>query len=281
VPEAAAQAPARPKPQELWRQFPLNDARSKKQAPAQPSSTPRVAPSTPRSPADEGGDGSLPTVQIAAIVLAMGLLLMLTTAVLAYATRGEFGLDSRRLRRLPRGLWPSGAARDAIGRVRYRLDSLVSRFRERAVPADTDTGTEAGPLSALDEALEAYLASRVWERTEDEELELLKAKLAVRAASAGRPADQELEILKAKRGQPGGRVEAERPDEVETLKAKLAGKDAREDQTTTQNELEAKSVERGATAANRPRRQPASSRTSNASRWPTGREGGRDGSRHR
>jgi hypothetical protein len=245
VPEAVAQPPDRPRPQELWRQFPLD---------SEPSKAGLETPSTSRNRAEEGGDGSLPTVQIAAIVLAMGLLLMITTGVLAYATRGELQIGMRSIRRMRTRSWRYSVAADAPaarGR-RERLGSLASNLRDRAVRAGKESGANA--LSAVQEALDAYLASRAKAResTPVEELERLKVKLDVHAASASGPAAQELEILKVKLGKTG--VAGERPGEVETLKAKLAGKRvAKAGETTTRNAPEAKSVERGAPPKNRSR----------------------------
>jgi hypothetical protein len=265
VPKAVAQAPARPEPGELWQQFPLDNAPSDKQAPAERGSAPQVSPPTSRSPAGEGRDGSLPTVQIAAIVLVLtiGLVLMLTTGMVAYATRGqlELGIGGVR-RRLGRFRQSVDAARRAgigerqLGVASRRLMSaavarlremraMVSNVRERAVSAHTES--TPNELAALKETLDTYLTSRTGESTADEQLERLKSKLDVHPVSTSSPAEDELEILKAKRGK--------RPDEVETLKAKLTGHAAAtEGETTTPNVLQTKSVERGAPPKTLPRK---------------------------
>jgi hypothetical protein len=253
VPKAVAQAPARPEPQELWRQFPLDSAPSNSEAPAGRGSAPPVSPSTSRRTAEEGRDGSLSTVQIAAIVLTVAFLLMLTTAVLAYATRARFEFDLGALRNRFRGFSRSRAAPRALRArgPRYELRRIASNMRERILPADPQS--TANEVAALEEALDAYLAGRAEERTADEELETLKAKLDVDSASASSPAEQELEILRAKRRKPGDTVDVERADEVETLKAKLAGNAVTtEGETATRNVLEATSTERGATPKKRP-----------------------------
>jgi hypothetical protein len=222
VDQAAAQAPARPAPQELWRQFPLDDAPSKSDARAE------------RAASEQGRDGSLSTVQIAAIVLAMGLLLMLTTGVLAYATRAQFDLDLRGAGRRLRRPWRSRAVPEA----------LRAGGRQRS----------ADELAALEEALASYLAGRVpAESLPDDELERLKAKLDVYPATETGVADHELEVLKAKRGAPGGSVGRELPDDVETLKAKLAGNAVATERDTARNVGEAKSRRRGAAPKTRPK----------------------------
>ena len=282
LPKAVAQEPARPEPRELWRQFPLDSEPSNQQAPTERRSAPRVSAPTNRSTGEGGRGRSLPTVQIAAIVLTMALLLMLTTGALAYATRGQFelsvdGLKGRRRRAFrqfidaPRAARTGGRQFAVANRVRRRsMRAAAAHLREmramaanlrkrivanggalkanvdaRTVPADTES--TASELGTLKERLDMYFAPGKSESTADDELENLKAKPDVHPASTSSPADDALEILKAKLGKPAGPVDVERPDEVETLKAKLAGNAAAaEAETTTRNVLKTKLVERGA-----------------------------------
>jgi hypothetical protein len=235
VAEAVAQPPTRPEPGELWRQFPLDSAQSNQKTTDEGRSAPVSSP-TSRSTGDEGHDRSQ-TVQIAAIVLTMALVLILTTGMLAYATHGPLKLRTglglrRRFRETGAGLRAALTDEQQHGvasRLRRRLTVApaaylrqmrvaVSNFRVRTVSADAQRS--ANELAILTQTLDTYLARRR-ESTEDEELEKLKAKLEVRPASTGRPADDQLEILKAKRGKRAA-FEVERREEVETLKAKLS-----------------------------------------------------------
>jgi hypothetical protein len=242
VPQAVAQDPARPEPEELWRQFPLDDAQSNPQTPAEPSSAPVSPPKSP-STGDEGRDRSQ-TVQIAAIVLTMALVLILTTGMLAYATHGPFDVraglalrgwfrqigdavhaartDQRqhsRASRLRRRLTVAGEA------LLRRTRALGSNLREQTAARQTprprtglalggrfETFTRSGESTA-DEELENLKA--------DEQLEKLKAKLDLGPASTGSSGNDQLDILKAKRSERAP-VDAEGPGDVETLKAKLA-----------------------------------------------------------
>jgi hypothetical protein len=204
VPAALGQAQTRPKPQELWRQFPLENARSNAQRPERRSAPP-ASPERSRRAAAADSDGSLTTFQIVAIGVTIWLLV---TAMLYGLLRALRAARRRYVR-----------ARAAT--VRKRTDEMRA-LREGTIDGAASEGSAPAP-SALEEAPD-YATAR--ESTADDELERLKAKLVLHRASPSSPADHELQILKAKRGRPGARADVERPAELETLKAKLAGNGA-------------------------------------------------------
>jgi hypothetical protein len=257
TPGAVAQTPPRPEPRELWRQFPLDTQRSTRQAPAERESTPPAAASTTGGTAEEGRDGSIVTVQIAAIVLAMALVLMLTTGTLAYALRGSFELGAyRRWRRLTPSLpefveAPSNAETERPERREpgaKRMDRVPSRARRRVKPAaarslasivaEVDAlkvklDVDAAPkkpespvhvrIERLRERLDMYFASARNESTANDEVESLKAKLDMHPAPAKSEsiARDELETLKGKLNVQPAHSESAPPNELQTLKEKL------------------------------------------------------------
>jgi hypothetical protein len=258
TPEAFAQTPPRPEPRELWRQFPLDTQRSTRQTPAErESAPPPTAASTTGGTAEEGRGGSLVTVQIAAIVLAMALVLMLTTGTLAYALRGSFELGAyRRWRRLTPSLpefveAPSNAETERPERREpgaKRMDRVPSRARRRVKPAaarslasivaEVDAlkvklDVDAAPkkpespvhvrIERLRERLDMYFASARNESTANDEVESLKAKLDMHPAPAKSEsiARDELETLKGKLNVQPAHSESAPPNELQTLKEKL------------------------------------------------------------
>jgi hypothetical protein len=257
VPQAVAQAP-QPRPEELWRQFPLNSAPSTQQAPAEPRSAPAMSPPT-RSDGNDGGAGSFETAEIAAIVLTLALVLTLTTAVLAYATQDRVRLGIAELRRRGRRFWQPRDAARAV-RTGRREDEVEKRPRRRSTgPAAARLRDLGATVSKLRErtilAGSKRTAHEVAARTQtpgtdfapaddtvaDEELERLKAKLDVHPPPTRSAGDDELEILKTKRARPAA-VDVGHPNEVETLKAKLAASAAAD----THSVVTDKSMERSA-----------------------------------
>jgi hypothetical protein len=261
TPEAVAQAPPRPEPRELWRQFPLETGRS----PAERESTPEVSVPTTGSMPGEGTDGPDAAVQIVAIVLAMALVLMLTTGVLAYAARGqfEFGPSPRkRLRRLaqsflefraappvkapphaeterperkepnakrmvrgrlrPRRRAKHAAAVSAVASITSEVDALRAKLDVDAAPKKTESPTQDS-VERLRERLNLYFASAKSAGTANDEVESLKAKLDVQPAPAKSESipHDELETLKEKLDVQPAHIESAPPDELQTLKEKL------------------------------------------------------------
>jgi hypothetical protein len=276
TPEAVAQAPS-PEPRELWRQFPLETGRS----PAERESALEVSVPTPGGTPGEGTDRSVGSpVQTAAIVLAMALVLMLTTGVLAYAVRGqfEFGALGRR-----RGLalsfaeflksppveapphseteWPERrepngkrmgrdpgrprrrAKRAAVARITSEVAALRAKLDVDAAPKKTES-TAQDRIERLRERLNIYYASAKNAGTANDEVESLKAKLDVHRAPAakseGIPHD-ERESLKEKLGMQPAYSESASHDELQTLKEKLGMQaSAPKGMSTTPKELELK-----------------------------------------
>jgi hypothetical protein len=218
TPEAVAQAPPRPEPRELWQQFPLETGRSNSRAPAERESTPEVSVPTTRGTPAEGKDGSVATVQIAAVVLAMALVLMLTTGVLAYAARGqfEFGFSPRRRRRLAQSFREFRAAPPVE----------VSPHAETERPERREPNAERmvrGPGRPRRRAKRAAAARAVASITS--EVDALRAKLDVDAApkkSEG-PTQDRIERLRERLNMYFGSAKnvGTANDEVESLKAKL------------------------------------------------------------
>jgi hypothetical protein len=257
TPEAVARTPPRPEPQELWRQFPLETQRSTRQAPAERESTAPAAASTTGGTAEEGRDGSLVTVQIAATVLAMALVLMLTTGTLAYALRGSFEFGAYRRRRrltpsfrefvvaLPNAQTERPERREPSAKRTVRIPSRARRGVKRsaakslasissevdALKAKLDVG--AAPkkpgspahdrIERLRKRLDMYFASAKNESTANDEVETLKAKLDLHPAPTKSQsiAHDELETLKEKLDVQPAHSESAPSDELLTLKEKL------------------------------------------------------------
>jgi hypothetical protein len=261
TPEAVAQAPPRPEPRELWRQFPLETGRS----PAERESTPEVSVPTTGSMPGEGTDGPDAAVQIVAIVLAMALVLMLTTGVLAYAARGQFEFGPsprRRLRRLaqsfpefraappvkapphaeterperkepnakrmvrgrlrPRRRAKHAAAASAVAGITSEVDALRAKLDVDAAPKKTESPTQDS-VERLRERLNLYFASAKSAGTANDEVESLKAKLDVQPAPAKSESipHDEREKLREKLGMQPAYAESASHDERRTLKEKL------------------------------------------------------------
>jgi len=232
TPEAVAQTPPRPEPQELWRQFPLETRRSTRQAPAERESTPAAAATG--GTAEEGRDESLVTAQIAAILLAMALVLILTTATLAYAVRGSFEFGAyRRRRRLTPSFHefveaPPNAGterpehREPSAKRTVRIPSRAHRGVKRAAAAKS-LGSIISEVEALKAKLDVDAAPKKPESPAHDRIESLKAKLDMHPAPAKRQsvAHDELETLKEKLDVQPAHSESAPPDELQTLKAKL------------------------------------------------------------
>jgi hypothetical protein len=264
TPEAVAQAPPRPEPRELWQQFPLETGRSSPPARAEREPTAEVSVPTIGGTPDEGTNGSLTRVQTAAIALAIALVLMLTTGVLAYAAGGspEFWAWGRR-RRLARSfaevLEPSpveapphaetgrpgrrakrAAAVGAVASITFEVDALRAKLDLDAAPKKTESPTQ-GRIERLRERLNMSSASAKNAGTASDEVERLKAKLVAHRApvkSQSIPPD-ERERLKEKLVMQPADAESASHDELPTLKEKL-GKQAAAPNgvNTTQEEVE-------------------------------------------
>jgi hypothetical protein len=270
VPPAVGQAQPRPDPRELWQQFPLDTGRPNPQAPAERESTPPASAPTPGGTAEEGQDGPLPSVEIAAIVLA----LLLTTGALAYAGRGAFELGTHRRRRrafqefvdAPRQPETGGEGRtEPSGKRTVRMPRLARRRAERAAAAKSVVGivsevealrakleVGAGPKKTETPAHDRvkrvkkrfpmyFTSANNNQRTANDEVESLKAKLDVHRAPAKSESipHDERERLKEKLGMQPAYTESASRDEVQTLKEKL-GKQAAAPKgvSTTHEELE-------------------------------------------
>jgi hypothetical protein len=257
VPAPGAQAAARPEPTELWRQFPLDTEHSTPQAPAGRESAPPSSAPTSGSTREDRRDGSLLTTQVAAIVLAMAIVLMLATGALAYATRGPFALryDGRR-RRLNgsfrevgdalRAAWSSGrqvairswahgqgkraaaevhAMRETAADLRARLLSEVGTLKVKLHPlaVPTDNESKVNEVGTLEGRLEMYSA-RGKDRTVHDEPESLKAKINTHrspAKSVHSAAQAEVETLKEKLAVQHAQSDSASRDGLQTLKEKL------------------------------------------------------------
>jgi hypothetical protein len=232
TPEAVAQTPPRPGVQELWRQFPLETRRSTRQAPAERESTPAAAATGVT--AEEGRDGSLVTVQIAATVLAMALVLMLTTATLASAVRGSFQFGAyRRRRRLtpsfrefveapPNAETERPERKEPSAKRTVRVPSRARRGVKRAAAAKS-LASIISEVDALKAKLDVDAAPKKPGSTASDEVENLKAKLDAHPAPAKSQsiARDELETLKEKLDMQPAHSESAPPDELQTLKEKL------------------------------------------------------------
>jgi hypothetical protein len=232
TPEAVAQTPPRPEPQELWRQFPLETRRSTRQAPTERESTPAAAATG--GTAEEGRDESLVTAQIAAILLAMALVLILTTTTLAYAVRGSFEFGAyRRRRRLTPSFHefveaPPNAGterpehREPSAKRTVRIPSRAHRGVKRAAAAKS-LGSIISEVEALKAKLDVDAAPKKPESPAHDRIESLKAKLDMHPAPAKRQsvAHDELETLKEKLDVQPAHSESAPSDELQTLKAKL------------------------------------------------------------
>ena len=253
TPAAVAQAPSS-EPRELWRQYPLETGRS----PAERESTLEISMPTPGGTPGEGTDRSVgPPVQTAAIVLAMALLLMLTTGALAYGVRGQFGAIGRRRRlafsfaeflksppveapphsetKWPERREPNGkrivrdpvrprrrAKRAAVASITSEVDALTAELDVDAASKKTESPIQ-DRIERLRERLNIYFASAKNGGTPNDEVESLKAKLDAHRAAAkseGTPHDERAR-LKEKLGTQPAYTESTSHDELQTLKEKL------------------------------------------------------------
>jgi hypothetical protein len=224
-PPALAQPPEHPKPQELWRQFPLEQAPRDTQAPGSEVAPQGSSPTSP-SAADEG-EGSFANVRTLAIVVTVGLLLLLMVGVLALVNWAQVPLGREDVARRWRTAVATngqrfGAASRAGGRSLQSAATqglrtarrIAADVRNRSVPAGVNE------LGRLKEMLATYVARGPEKPSADGHVEKLKAKLEGKPASgSGHP---EVEILRAKRGELAGSDDVAGLDEAEMLKAKLA-----------------------------------------------------------
>jgi hypothetical protein len=192
VPSALAQPPARPDPQELWRQFPLEQA---------PPKTQPESPSPASSTTDEEGRG-----WIVAIAVTAGLLLVVVIGLFGYVSRAQVALRREDVTR---------RLRSAVATNGQRF-GVASRARRRSPKR-----AAANELTRLKEMLATYVARVPAEHPADEHVEKLKAKLDVQPPTSDTE-HHEVAILKAKRGELAGSGGTGGPGEAELLKAKLA-----------------------------------------------------------
>jgi cell division septum initiation protein DivIVA len=143
LPQAAAQEPARPEPEELWQQFPLDERpnqepaqRSDQQAPTERGSAPKNGSAT-----TDGSGLSLPVV-IASIVLAIALILVI--GALFYSTRGRFELGPDQLRRRPGRTVPDSVEAPRAARIAAPKFATPDHARRGAVRADGAQSREIG-----------------------------------------------------------------------------------------------------------------------------------------
>ena len=280
TPGAAGQPAPRPEPTELWQQFPLDAEPSEPvgRAEAEPMSS-EPAPTTGSSPA-EARSLSLSMVQIAALVAATALVLLLLTGALAYSANGSLGyairrrerrlaqsfrdfVDARRADRSPRrpletvtaALRPAKrraeatlhavgvAAKDARARLGSEVGRLKGQSRARITPSNERPLATDG-VGTLGDRIEPYIAGGDSKTRANAAPEVTKAEADRHRAPPNSPADDELEILKAKLGKPAEAAGDERVNEVENLKAKLRDVAAWKKGATTAPMLKRKLAER-------------------------------------
>jgi hypothetical protein len=239
-PGVVAQAAPRQEPAELWRQFPLDTEGSTPQAPAERELAP---PSSARTGGNTGEDrqGSVVTTQVAAIVLAIAIVLMLTAAR-AYATRGTFELRSDGRRRhlirpftnvinRPRSAWRRRrqfAIRRSPHRHRFRGAAQSLALRATAVDLSASLVPEVGALKKNPHPLSLSAGNE----STVSEVGTLEGRLAMFSARERSDRADESESLKAKANTHGSlakRDDSAAQVEVETLKQKLAVRHAQSD----------------------------------------------------
>jgi hypothetical protein len=245
TPEAVAQAP-RPEPRELWRQFPLESGRSNPPARAERESTPEVSLPTRGGTPGEETDRSVRTVRTAAIVLAMALVLMLTTGVLAYAAHGQFEFGaSRRRRRLARSFResleappvaaPPHAETERPERGEQHAKRMVRRpgrprRRAKRAAAARAVASITSEVDALRAKLDVDAAPKKSEGPTQDRIERLRERLNMYFGSAKNvgTANDEVESLKAKLDvhRAPAKSESIPHDERERLKEKLGAQPA-------------------------------------------------------
>jgi hypothetical protein len=209
---ALAQPPEGPKPQELWRQFPLEQTPRETQAPGR-----ELAPEA------AGDDGSFANLGTLAIAVTLGLLLLLLAGAFASVRWAQvpLGREARRWRAVVStngqrlGLASRFGGRSLQSAAAQWLSSMrqgANHVHKQIVPAAVNE------FARLKETLATYVARRSERRSADEHVEKLKAKLEEEPVAGG-GRHPEVEILKAKRGEVD---DVAALDEAETLKAKLA-----------------------------------------------------------
>ena len=200
VPQAVAQPPRRPEPRELWRQFPLESKRSRPPVSADRKSTP-TASMTSRRTAEGGRDG---TVLIAGIV-AISLVLMLTTGALAYAGRGPLGLGADRRRRLS-----VRALKEKLGKPPALEESKTKRAE----------GTAHAEPASLKAKLSMQTSAAKGEMGADNDSETLKDNVDAQPDHGESAARDEVQTLNDKLDPDAGPPKTATPtkDELETLR---------------------------------------------------------------
>ena len=218
APSAGAQERPAPAPEELWRQFPLNDARAEQpptfEAPRRRErSTPEAGPS--------GGE-NLSVLGLGAIGLATVLLVAVAGVLVAL-------LDRLRARNRPyASASRSGGSRRlpaASGRSEQMDELEILKIKREA---DRRTAKTAGSSVDQLEVLKAKLvapAARKEARATADDLEILKSKrqAATSAAVPDGTRSDGIEALKRKRnGVSAANRETAKPQTADPLQAKLA-----------------------------------------------------------
>jgi hypothetical protein len=241
TPEAVAQQPPRSQPRELWQQFPLEEKRSSSRAPAELESTPEVsAPTTRGTPGEQTGESGR-TVRTAVIVLAMALVLMLTTGVLAYAAHGELAFWAWGRRRRIAHSFLDILERPPVEAPPQRETERLERQESNAKPMVRNPGrprrhakreaavTVASITSEVDvlrKKLDVGTAPKKTESPGRDRIERLREKFDMYFASAKTPGtqDDKVDSLKAKLDvtRPPAKSESVPDDERQRLKKKLA-----------------------------------------------------------
>jgi hypothetical protein len=241
TPEAVAQQPPRSQPRELWQQFPLEEKRSSSRAPAELESTPEVsAPTTRGTPGEQTGESGR-TVRTAVIVLAMALVLMLTTGVLAYAAHGELAFWAWGRRRRIAHSFLDILERPPVEAPPQRETERLERQESNAKPMVRNPGRPrrhakreaavtvasiTSEVDALRKKLDVGTAPKKTESPGRDRIERLREKFDMYFASAKTPGtqDDKVDSLKAKLDvtRPPAKSESVPDDERQRLKKKLA-----------------------------------------------------------
>ena len=244
---AGAHAAPRPDPAPVWRNFPLQVQPSSSGNSAERPPTSRASSQTRAREVQEGRGDSVVTIQLAAIVLAVALVLV--TIMAFFSTQVEIfradgtrqtGVEAARdaLQRAMTRVAPVSEAASAVGaRARERIASAGAALKERhharvdakraepepgAVqaagsesPPDDAEGSEVPGLAATLEALATARAAA--------DVATLKDRVDVyleSVTSEGRD-DAELDGMEAKADGPSERSSTDADDELEVLRAKL------------------------------------------------------------
>lgn len=207
VPTAAAQERPAPDPQELWREFPLDDARTQK-APTVDAPPLRERP-TPALSTPEAGERTgdeLSVLGLAAITLATAVVIALATGILA-GLRGRVRLGRARIP-YPRAsrttdpgasAWAASGPKTRPGEQMTELETLKVKHEAHRRAATTSASSIDDDVEALKAKL-SVPATRKEETTTNDDLEILKGKREA-ASSAVKPDGKRfggVDVLKAK-----------------------------------------------------------------------------------